>query len=71
MHPPRRFPQYLSLYGKVYGTNGSSLDYSRDFHDIETGNNAWSARTGWDAETELDSFIILHIAKTLGTNSKA
>jgi subtilase family serine protease len=52
------------LYSKVCGTNGSSLDYSRDFHDIESGNHdGCPAGIGLDAETELGSFIVLHIAK--------
>jgi subtilase family serine protease len=59
------------LYTKVYGPNGSSSLYSKDFHDITSGNDGWPAGKGWDAPTGIGSFIATPLAQTLGTNSKA
>jgi subtilase family serine protease len=60
------------LYEKVYGINGSSSLYSRDFHDIVSGNNnPWNAGPGWDPDTGLGSFIAPALANTLGTSSSA
>jgi subtilase family serine protease len=59
------------LYTTVYGVNGGSSLYNKDFNDITEGNNGWPAGPGWDAVTGLGSFIAPALAKTLGTNSSA
>jgi subtilase family serine protease len=59
------------LYNKVYGKDGGSSLYGKDFHDITTGNNGWPAGTGWDPDTGLGSMIGPALAKTLGTNPQA
>lgn len=56
------------LYKTIY--ENSTL-YSRDFHDITTGNNGWPAGVGWDPATGLGSFIAPNLAETLGDNSGA
>ena len=59
------------LYNTVYGADGTSALYPKDFHDITTGNNGWPAGVGWDADTGLGSFIAPALAHTLGTNPNA
>jgi subtilase family serine protease len=60
------------LYQTVYGINGTSPLYLKDFHDIISGNNnPWPAGPGWDADTGLGSFIAPSLAQTLGTVASA
>ncbi|MHB8702278.1 MAG: S53 family peptidase [Nitrososphaerales archaeon] len=55
-----------TLYTSIYGVNGARAVYAANFHDITTGSNCWSARTGWDAATGLGSFNGGELAQTLG-----
>ncbi len=59
------------LYKTVYGVDGTSSLYSKDFHNITTGNNGWPAGPGWNAATGLGSFIAPGLANTLGTDPRA
>ncbi|MCI4366294.1 MAG: S53 family peptidase [Thermoplasmata archaeon] len=59
------------LYTSVYGPSGSSANYSKEFHDVVTGSNGWSAGTGWDAATGIGSFDAYPLAKQLGTDPAA
>jgi subtilase family serine protease len=59
------------LYTTIYGVNGGSNLYGKNFNDVTTGNNGWPAGTGWDPVTGLGSFKAATLAKTLGSNSLA
>ena len=59
------------LYQTVYGKDGSSGIYAKDFHDIKTGNNGYPAGKGWDPDTGLGSFRAQTLAETLGSNETA
>jgi subtilase family serine protease len=56
------------LYTSIY-TNPTL--YHDDFHDVTTGNNGWSAGTGWDPVTGLGSFVANNLTRTLGTSKNA
>ena len=59
------------LYTVVYGVDGKSSLYHKDFHDITSGNNGWPAGPGWDPATGLGSPIAPALADTLGTSPAA
>jgi len=52
----------------VYATLRSA-NYSTDFHDIVSGNNGYSAGTGWDPVTGAGSPIVGQLVKDLGRPS--
>jgi subtilase family serine protease len=59
------------LYSSIYGVNGAGANYAKDFHDVTTGSNGWSAGTGWDAATGLGSFQGSALASLLASSAKA
>jgi subtilase family serine protease len=59
------------LYKTVYGLNGGSSVYGKDFHDVTTGSNGYSAGKGWDVPTGLGTFIANTLANEIGSNSGA
>ncbi len=59
------------LYTVVYGPNGSHATYAKDFHDVTSGSNGWSAGKGWDVPTGIGTFIATPLAQELGSNKGA
>jgi len=63
------FHAYLYLH--IYGANGASGNYSKDFHDVKHGSNGWSAGTGWDPVTGIGSMNGYPLLQQLGNDPKA
>lgn len=59
------------LYTSVYGVNGGSSLYSKDFHDVTSGSDGWPARPGWDVPTGLGTFNAGNLVETIGSKSSA
>lgn len=59
------------LYGHVYGSGGSSGNYSKTMHDITKGTNGWSAGKGWDPVTGLGSMNGYPMLQQLGNDRAA
>lgn len=59
------------LYQVVYGVDGSSPLYLKDFHDSLWGITDSRRAPGWDADTGLGTFIALALAETLATSPAA
>ncbi len=47
---------------RLYALATSSATYSRDFHDVTTGNNGYPARVGWDEATGWGSPNLANLA---------
>lgn len=63
------FHAYLYLH--VYGTNGTSANYTAELHDVKKGNNGWPAGKGWDPVTGLGSMNGYPLLQQLGNDPKA
>ena len=55
------FLNYL-LYQTIYPAS----EYSKDFHDVKTGNNGYAAGTGWDAVTGIGTPDLFKMAQNRG-----
>jgi len=59
------------LYRSVYGVSGGGPTYGKEFHDVTTGSNGWSAGTGWDVPTGLGSMNAGALVGDLGNTRAA